>query len=235
MILLIAIIVLLLLLFCGICFSISSYILFIYLPNSTDDLNLTDDPNYTDIPNSSPPPPSPPQPTPSPSSSQPTPSSSPPQPTPSPSSSQPTPSPSPPQPMSALAPPSRPRINCSAMTWRPNRAYSCDLIATNCNTTIDDWGYLCLDPGTSMSLYRDGRGALQPISKYKMSELIKIAEENNILLIDERGERKKAKKLYDDIKDFDMSKCSFQQIMEGSERGGMAKCANHTPVHGGGL
>ena len=136
--------------------------------------------------------------------------------------------------MSALAPPSRPRINCSDMTWRPNRAYSCDIIATNCNTTIDDWGYLCHDPGTSMSLYRDGRGALQPISKYKMSELIKIAEENNILLIDERGERKKAKKLYDDIKDFDMSKCSFQQIMEGSERGGMAMCANHTPVHGGG-
>ena len=40
---------------------------------------------------------------------------------------------------------------------------------------------------------------LQPISKYKMPELIKIAEENNILLIDKNGKKKVKQKLYDDI------------------------------------
>jgi len=40
---------------------------------------------------------------------------------------------------------------------------------------------------------------LQPISKYKMTELIKIAEENNVLLIDKKGKKKVKQKLYDDI------------------------------------
>ena len=40
---------------------------------------------------------------------------------------------------------------------------------------------------------------LQPISKYKMAELIKIAEENNVLLVDKNGKKKIKQKLYDDI------------------------------------
>ena len=40
---------------------------------------------------------------------------------------------------------------------------------------------------------------LQPISKYKMDELIKIAEENNVLLVDKNGKKKIKQKLYDDI------------------------------------
>ena len=40
---------------------------------------------------------------------------------------------------------------------------------------------------------------LQPISKYKMIDLIKIAEDNNILLIDKNGKKKVKQKLYDNI------------------------------------
>tara|TARA_Y100001980_G_scaffold37236_1_gene14060 strand:- start:4640 stop:5356 length:717 start_codon:yes stop_codon:yes gene_type:complete len=40
---------------------------------------------------------------------------------------------------------------------------------------------------------------LQPISKYKMTELTKIAEENNVLLVDKNGKKKIKQKLYDDI------------------------------------
>ena len=40
---------------------------------------------------------------------------------------------------------------------------------------------------------------LNPISKYKMTELIKIAEDNNIILIDKNGKKKIKQILYDDI------------------------------------
>jgi len=40
---------------------------------------------------------------------------------------------------------------------------------------------------------------LQPISKYKMPELIQIADKNNVLLIDKNGKKKIKQKLYDDI------------------------------------
>jgi len=40
---------------------------------------------------------------------------------------------------------------------------------------------------------------LNPISKYKMTELVKIAEDNNIILIDKNGKKKVKQVLYDDI------------------------------------
>ena len=40
---------------------------------------------------------------------------------------------------------------------------------------------------------------LNPISKYKMDELVKIAKDNNILLVDKNGKKKVKQVLYDDI------------------------------------
>tara|TARA_B100001094_G_scaffold327359_1_gene385426 strand:+ start:2840 stop:3547 length:708 start_codon:yes stop_codon:yes gene_type:complete len=40
---------------------------------------------------------------------------------------------------------------------------------------------------------------LNPISKYKMTELVKIAEDNNVILIDKNGKKKIKQILYDDI------------------------------------
>ena len=99
------------------------------------------------------------------------------------------PPPPPPPPGTSPPPPPPPRANCSTLTHRPHRAYSCDHISSRCDTTIDDWGYLCYWAGDAeRSLYREGHPP-------------------------------------------NMSKCSF---MKDSVRGGMAVCANHTPVHGGG-
>ena len=48
------------------------------------------------------------------------------------------------------------RADCSSMDWRPDRVYSCDHGQTNCNTSIDDWGYLCVDPTHPEALARAG-------------------------------------------------------------------------------
>tara|TARA_Y100000817_G_scaffold306146_1_gene291025 strand:+ start:826 stop:2031 length:1206 start_codon:yes stop_codon:yes gene_type:complete len=48
------------------------------------------------------------------------------------------------------------RSDCSSMHWRPHRVYSCDHGTTNCNTSIDDWGYLCVHVSHPKALPRTG-------------------------------------------------------------------------------